>query len=181
MEHFGFPNRHHLHCYILLEGSHVDIIWSSNWQSSTCYCWLPIRYEYHAPYIPSLWSRDGNIQGHWRHSDRFVSHHRWRGDNILAVYSNYFGVFNRHYKGVHGRKIIHFQRQQKGVVSRINIYINHRKLMVNIIKYSSIRGNKKTADRRSKKEVKRRIVLAKSAFHEMSRVLKSRNTVKFRK
>ena len=53
--------------------------------------------------------------------------------------------------------------------------------MVNIIKYSSIRGNKKTADGRSKKEVKRRIVLAKSAFHEMSRVLKSRNTVKFRK
>ena len=61
-------------------------------------------------------------------------------------------------------------------MSRINIYINHRKLIVNIIKYRSIRGNKKTADGRSKKEVTRRIALAKSAFHEMSRELKSRNT-----
>ena len=150
MEHFGFRNRHHLHCYILLEGSHVEIVWSSNWQSSTCYCWLPIRYKYHAPYTPSLWSCDGNIQGHWRHSDCFVSHHRWRGDNILAVYSNYFGVFNRHYKGVHGRKIIHFQRQQKGVVSRINmyIYINHRNLIVNTFKHRSIRENKKNCRRK---------------------------------
>ena len=60
----------------------------------------------------------------------------------------------------------------------IYIYINHRKLIVSIIKYRSIRGNKKTADGRSKKEVTRRIALAKSAFHEMSSlgVLKSRNT-----
>ena len=58
----------------------------------------------------------------------------------------------------------------------IYIYINHRKLIVSIIKYRSIRGNKKTADGRSKKEVTRRIALAKSVFHEMSRVLKSRNT-----
>ena len=58
----------------------------------------------------------------------------------------------------------------------IYIYINHRKLIVSIIKYRSIRGNKKTADGRSKKEVTRRTALAKSVFHEMSRVLKSRNT-----
>ena len=49
-------------------------------------------------------------------------------------------------------------------------------LIVSIIKYRSIRGNKKTADGRSKKEVTRRIALAKSAFLEMSRILKSRNT-----
>ena len=63
-----------------------------------------------------------------------------------------------------------------GINIYIYIYINHRKLIVSIIKYRSIRGNKKTADGRSKKEVTRRIALAKSVFHEMSRVLKSRNT-----
>ena len=41
--------------------------------------------------------------------------------------------------------------------------------------FRSIRGNNKTADGRCEKEVKRRIALAKSAYHEMSRVLNSRN------